>query len=50
MSMAQHTRRLYIHFGISFTMDIIHTDVLNEVKTLGDQNEILTIQITEKDC
>ncbi|CAG2212346.1 CNBP [Mytilus edulis] len=47
---AQIKRHLSIHFGISFTKGITHTDVLNELKTLVDQNEIQTIQITEKEC
>ena len=47
---SQIQRHLSVHFSTSFTKDIAHTEVLEEIEKLVEKKLIQSIQITEKNC
>ena len=49
-SKPQKQHHLSVHFGISFTKGLSHTDVLTELAKLIDKSSVQSIQLTEREC
>ena len=49
-SKPQKQHHLSIHFGISFTKGLSHTEVLNQLAKLIDKSSVQSIQLTEREC
>ena len=49
-SKPQKQHHFSIHFGISFTKGLSHTEVLNQLAKLIDKSSVQSIQLTEREC
>jgi hypothetical protein len=49
-SKPQKQHHLSVHFGISFTKGLSHTEVLTELAKLIDKSSVQSIQLTEREC